>query len=111
MSRVTASARQRKCRNDFKEAVDFARQVIADPVLKATWQKRLRRRNGVYNEAIKVHMLKDQREKERSEILTDRMIRLAFKNEAAIENAEIICPTKISQNIRIPEVNYFMDTG
>jgi len=112
MTRIIASARQRKCRNIFKEAVAYARQVIADPVIKAAWQKRLRRHNGVYNNAIKFYMLKDKQDKQRTEMLTARMIRLAFKNEAAMEDAVVICPAKIPKNKQMSEVNYFfMDGG
>ena len=56
MSGIVASAGQRQCRNIFKEAVAYAKAVIADPVLKKAWQKRLRRRNGVYNAAVTDYM-------------------------------------------------------
>ena len=56
MSGIVASKGQRRCRNIFKEAVAYARKVIADPVLKNEWQKKLRRRNGVYNAAVKFYM-------------------------------------------------------
>ena len=38
MSRIIAPTKQRKCRDIFKEAVAYAKQVIADPVAKAAWQ-------------------------------------------------------------------------
>ena len=111
MTRIIASARQRKCRDVFKEAVAYAKQVIADPVAKAAWQKRLRRRNGVYNEAVKFSMLKDKREKERAQLLTARAIRLAFRNKEVMEVDEIIYNTGIPCNKQLSEVNNFMDTG
>ncbi|MEP7110303.1 MAG: hypothetical protein ABI760_20075, partial [Ferruginibacter sp.] len=53
---------------------------IADPVQKAEWQKRLKRRNGVYNEAVKAYLLKDKLAKEREDLLTRRLIWNAFKD-------------------------------
>lgn len=47
MTRSIASAKHRKCRNLFKEAVEYAKQVIADPEAKAAWQKNLRKHNGI----------------------------------------------------------------
>ena len=88
MTRIIASAKQRKCRNLFKEAVEYAKQVIADPAEKAAWQKRLRRRNGVFNAAVKFYMLKEKREKERALMMTNTLLWLAFKNATAQEMAE-----------------------
>ena len=80
MTKIKASPKQRTCRNLFREAVVYAQSVIADPVREAAWQKRLRRRKGVYNEAVKAYMLKDKRARERDELLTNMLIRMAFKN-------------------------------
>ena len=88
MTRIIASAKQRKCRNLFKEAVEYAKQVIADPVEKAAWQKKLRKRNGVFNAAVKFYMLKEKRDKERAKMMTDTLLWLAFKNATAQEMAE-----------------------
>jgi hypothetical protein len=41
MSGIIASAKQRKCRNIFKEAVVYAQAVIADPIKKKEWQSRI----------------------------------------------------------------------
>lgn len=78
MSRIVASVHQRKCRDLFKEAVVFAKTVIADKPRKEAWQKKLRRRNGVYNEAIKYFMLKDKRAKEAAILLANSLIRRAL---------------------------------
>ena len=80
MTKIIASAKQRTCRNLFREAVVYAQMVIADPVLKAAWQKKLRRSNGVYNEAIKVYMLKEKLAKERDDLLTKNLIRNSFRD-------------------------------
>jgi hypothetical protein len=84
MTKIIASPKQRTCRNLFREAVLYARAVIADPVGKASWQKRLRRRNGVYNEAVKAYLLKDKLAKERDQLLTNRLIRNAFKDQSPV---------------------------
>ena len=80
MTKIKASPNQRTCRNLFREAVVYAQMVIADPVLKAAWQKKLRRSNGVYNEAIKVYMLKEKLAKERADLLTKNLIRNSFRD-------------------------------
>jgi len=105
MSRIVASAKQNKRRDLFKEAVAYAQQVIADPIAKAAWQKKLRKRNSVYNEAVKFYMLKARRDRQAAEILAARMIRWAFKNEGA-EDADVMCSTRISKSKQVPEVNY-----
>ncbi|MEP7106583.1 MAG: hypothetical protein ABI760_01350 [Ferruginibacter sp.] len=83
MSRIKASAGQRTSRNLFREAVAYAKTVIADREKKAAWQKRLKRRNGVYNEAVKAYMLKDKLAREREEMLARQLLRNALKNQAA----------------------------
>jgi hypothetical protein len=88
MTKIKASPKQRTCRNLFREAVVYAQAVIADPVREAAWQKRLRRRKGVYNEAVKAYMLKDKRARERDELLTNMLIRMVFKNYPAIPSID-----------------------
>ena len=53
MTNIIPSQDQKKQRSLFKEAVSYAKEVIADPVRKAAWQKRLKRHKGVYNERLK----------------------------------------------------------
>ncbi|MEP7109729.1 MAG: hypothetical protein ABI760_17165 [Ferruginibacter sp.] len=95
MSRIKASAGQRTCRNLFREAVAYAKNVIADREKKAAWQQRLKRRNGVYNEAVKAYMLKDKLAKEREEMLARQLLRNALKNQASslsgLNTATLIC--------------------
>ena len=57
MTRIIASAGQRKCRNLFKEAVAYAKTVIADPVKKAAWEKKVKIKYRVFNRVIKEYML------------------------------------------------------
>ena len=57
MSKVIASKGQRDCRNLFKEAVTFAKAVIADGDKKLKWQQRLKiRRDQVFNRVIQLYM-------------------------------------------------------
>ena len=111
MSGIIASAKQRKCRNIFKEAVAYAQTVIADPVKKAEWQKRIRRRNGVYNKAITAYMLKARCDKERETLLIAKEMRFAFKNETSRKSIYVESPAKfVLSNEEITE-NRFLETG
>lgn len=85
MTNIVATPQQFLCRNLFKDAVEYAKTVIADPVRKAAWQNTLKRRNGVYNEAIKEYMNKARLEKQRAATATRRLIVRAFKNQPADE--------------------------
>jgi len=111
MTNIIASAKQRSCRNLFQKAVAYAKEVIADPVQKAVWQKRLRRSNGVYNDAIKAYMLKTKRDKERNELLTVRLIRLAFKTQAQSEKISTIISPTISVKETVPEKECFFNSS
>ena len=57
MTKIIASAQQRKCRNLFKEAVDYANKVYADPVKKSEWTNKSRKKHRVFNYIIKEYML------------------------------------------------------
>ena len=103
MTKIIASVKQRSCRNLFQKAVAYAKEVIADPVQKAAWQKRLRRYNGVYNDAIKAFMLKDKRDKERADLLTDRLIRQAFKDQPCIKKDSVL------PGLRKPEKSLYLN--
>ena len=79
MSGIVASARQRKCRNLFKEAVAYAKEVLADNQRKTCWQKRLRKRNAVYNAAIRAYMLREKKAKQNEFMVTNSLLRNVFK--------------------------------
>ena len=57
MTKIIASAQQRKCRNLFKEAVDYANKVYADPVKKKEWTNKSRKKHRVFNYIIREYML------------------------------------------------------
>ncbi len=111
MTKIIASIKQRKCRDGFKEAVAYAKQVISDDALKKAWQKKIKRRNGVFNSAIKFYMLKNKRDKERMDLLIARMIRLAFKNATAVPKTDTIPAVTSKQNEQLPAGNVFIETG
>jgi hypothetical protein len=75
MSEIVASAQQKRCRNLFKEAVAYAKEVIADRERKNRWQKKLRKSNGVYNAAIKEYMLREKKAKQKELIITNRLLK------------------------------------
>ena len=57
MTKIIASAQQRKCRNLFKEAVAYARIIYADPVKRKEWAAKTRKKHRVINFIIKQYML------------------------------------------------------
>ncbi|MEO8770147.1 MAG: hypothetical protein ABI402_08685 [Ferruginibacter sp.] len=79
MSGIIATVHQRNCRNLFKEAVAYAKTVITDLDKKTCWQKKLRKRNSVYNAAIKEYMLRAKKEKQNQFIETNRLLMNAMK--------------------------------
>ena len=57
MTKIIASAPQRKCRNLFKEAVAYAKIVYGDPVKRKVWAAKTRKKHRVINFIIKQYML------------------------------------------------------
>ena len=57
MTKIIASASQRKCRNLFKEAVAYANTVYTDPLKKKEWWKKSKNKGHVFNYIIKHYML------------------------------------------------------
>ena len=111
MSRIIVSVHQRKCRNLFAEAVAYAKTVIVDPELKAAWQKRIKRKNGVYNEAIRAFMLKEKCMLERIKLLEAQQMRVAFKNETGDIKRDDLLPVKKAGEQAIAIRNCFLETG
>ncbi len=62
MTGITASGSQRECRNLFKEAVAFAREINNDPEKKKAFRKKIKKGKSVYNAAINEYMLKAKSE-------------------------------------------------
>jgi len=56
MSRIIASAGQRKCRNLFKEAVAFARGINNDPEKEKAYLGKTPKNQSVFNAAISEYM-------------------------------------------------------
>ena len=57
MTKIIASAQQRKCRNLFKDAVAFAKTVYADPIRKKQYWDKAMNKGHVFNYIIKQYML------------------------------------------------------
>lgn len=49
MSNIVATRLQRKQRNLFKEAVEYAKAIMGDPVQKAEWLKKARKKHRLFN--------------------------------------------------------------
>ena len=88
-----ASAGQRKCRNLFKEAVAYAKAVIADQEQKTAWQKRLGKTRGIYNAAISHYMKKEKLNQANNQLLTERLIRQAVKGQPVISRSMLVNTT------------------
>ncbi len=56
MSRVKPSQLQKKKRKVFAEAVAYAQLINNDPVLKATYKRKVKKGQTVYHAAIKEYM-------------------------------------------------------
>ena len=69
MSHIIATTKQRECRDLFKEAVAHAKLVMADPLQKSAWQKRIAQKNRVFISIVKEYML----EAKRKEILFQQL--------------------------------------
>ena len=111
MSGIVASMQQRKCRDLFAEAVVYAKSVIADPKLKAAWQKRIRRRNGVYHKAIKAFLLREKNVLQSRLLLEMQQLRLAFRNAAMIKKDEVRADIGIPVQSGIGRQYVFLETG
>ena len=106
MTRIIASAGQRKCRNLFKEAVAYARTVIADPVKKKEWQKRIKVKYRVFNRVIREYMLAAKQALEQRQRIGAEIIRSCF-NPVADEACQV---AEYSDFIGKPD-SFFIETG
>ncbi|MFT3911083.1 MAG: hypothetical protein QM737_16810 [Ferruginibacter sp.] len=88
MKNIIPSTKQRTQRSLFKEAVAYAKRIISDPVIKTLWQKKIKRKNGVYNEAIKKYLLIAKNKKEQSLLITAQLINQSFNNKPIKEIKE-----------------------
>ena len=111
MSGIIASMKQRRCRNLFAKAVLYAKSVIADPELKAAWQKKIRRRNGVYNKAIKAFMLKEKNALQRDVFLEMKRMRVVVRNAERVKKGSQENVGKEEVKKRVVEGLVFLETG
>ena len=107
MTKIIASAGQRKCRNLFKEAVAYAKTVMVDPVKKKEWQKRIKIKYRVFNRIIKEYMLAAKEMKEKRIRIGAEIIRKCFtvfpENENILEQETCFANSSATQ--------YYVETG
>jgi hypothetical protein len=82
MSRIVASEGQRSCRSLFRESVARAQKVMADPVQKAAWLKKVRQKHLVFNMIIKAFMLAEKKAAKKREMTGKYLVRSCFKTIA-----------------------------
>lgn len=85
MTRIIASAGQRSCRNLFKEAVAYAKKVMADTIQKKAWRKRVRHKHRVFNQIIKAYMLEAKKAAKERVITGKYLLRFCFKTATTTE--------------------------
>jgi hypothetical protein len=78
MTKIIASAQQRKCRNLFREAVAYANTVYADPVKKKEWWTKAKNKGHVFNHIIKEYMLAAKEVSEKRQEIATIIIRKCF---------------------------------
>ena len=107
MTRIIASAQQRKCRNLFKEAVAYAKTVIADPVKKKEWEKKVKIKYRVFNRIIKEFMQAAKAMKEKRIRIGAEIIRKCFtvfpENENILEQETCFANSSANQ--------FYVETG
>ena len=106
MTKIIASAGQRKCRNLFKEAVAYAKTVIADPVKKKEWEKKVKIKYRVFNRVIKEYMLAAKKALEQRQQIGAKIIRSCF-NPVVDEICHIAEPSGFTGK----HDREFMETG
>jgi hypothetical protein len=83
MRRIVASDRQQQCRNLFKAAVTHAKTIMANPVQKAAWAKKVKQKHLVFNMVIKAYMLASKKAARQRETAGKYLLRSCFKKVIA----------------------------
>ena len=91
MTRIIASGKQRKCRNLFREAVAFAMSVMADPVQKEAYKKKLKVRYRLFNRLIKEYMTAAPKHRQQRLAEGAIMTRKCFSKSYAGTNSQQQC--------------------
>ncbi len=61
MSRIKPSSLQKEKRSRFAEAVAYAQRINNDPVLKAQYRQKVKKKQTVYHYALQEYLKKEQR--------------------------------------------------
>ena len=107
MTRIIASIQQRKFQDLFREAVAYAKTVMADPVKKKDWEKKVRIKYRVFNRVIKEYMLAAKESILQKQKLVCRIIRSCFKPDDRNNNTNGIELLPILN----PLIQYYVETG
>ena len=101
MTRIIASAQQRKCRNLFKEAVAYANTVYADPIKKNEWWKKAKNKGHVFNYIIKHYMLAAKEATHKRQEIATVIIRRCFEPGHKLLKRQLPAINKIPAEKRI----------
>ena len=96
MTKIIASAQQRKCRNLFKEAVAYAKIVDADPVKRKEWAARTRKKHRVINFIIKQYMLAAKEAAQKRQEIATVIIRRCFEPGRKITTINLPALNKVA---------------
>ncbi len=98
------SDKQTFCRVRFKDATDYAKKVMANPELKAKYQKKVRGLQNAWNLAIGDFMLKSKREgidTSGYEALKRYLFNISVRNKNMIKNRDLaaVCAVELPGNV------------
>jgi glutamate synthase domain-containing protein 2 len=98
MSKIIASKAQRSCRDLFKEAVAFAKQVMKDPVQKKAWQQKIKHKHRVFNQVIKAYLQAIKKAKKQRVITGKYLLRQCFKESVSNKRNSALARDLTSEN-------------
>ena len=110
MNHIQPTVKQLKQHELFRNAVKYAKEIIADPGRKADWQKRLKRKNGVYNAAIKAFMLREKKAKQKRLIDATSLLRIAMVHTPE-EKMMIAAGVENSVGFELGQTHFFSTTS
>ncbi len=104
MSKITATEAQRNCRNKFKEAMAYAKTIMADPVHKKQWERKAKRKSRAVNFIIKAYLAEAKASVIRRERIASRIIRKCFDAKPGQENTSRTLTGKSLKRVEVTAV-------
>lgn len=88
MTKIVASAAQRSCRDKFRDAVAYAKNVMADPIQKEAWRKKVRIKSYVFVRIVRHYLLELKEAEIKRRNATERLLHRCFnkENKQSIKN-------------------------